>query len=217
MLHGQFARGHPGVKGGRVEHATAPFCRYCGECRAEIGGGFRRRKKCSAGNSAQTARSTLCSVGGTEVGACLLNVIVSRHCIQSRACGDKSALVTKLAMQSAGVSAWSAETKKPTVVRRPGMHKEMCSLLAGMKRSQRTTLSREIQSWLAMVAALGPEGGPRDVTREAQTWRTWALRCCTGPVYRRQRAGGCLRANRENAQTTGQKTSRVARKAEASR
>jgi hypothetical protein len=58
-------------------------------------------------------------------------------CIQSRARGDKSALVTKLAMQSAGVSAWSAETKRPTVVRRPGMHKEMCSLLAGMKRSQR--------------------------------------------------------------------------------
>jgi hypothetical protein len=52
---------------------------------------------------------------------------------------------------------------------------------------------------------------------ESQTWRTWALRGCTGPVYRRQRAGGCLRANRENAQTTGQKTSRVARKAEASR
>jgi hypothetical protein len=28
-------------------------------------------------------------------------------------------------------------------------------------------MSREIQSWLAMVAALGPEGGPRDVTRES--------------------------------------------------
>jgi hypothetical protein len=27
--------------------------------------------------------------------------------------------------------------EKPTVVRRPGMHKEMCNLLAGMKRSQR--------------------------------------------------------------------------------
>jgi hypothetical protein len=113
MLHGQFACGHPGVKGGRVEHATAPFCRCCGECRAEIGRGFRQRKKCIAGNSAQTARSTLCCVGGTEVGACLLNVIVSRHGIQSRACGDKSVLVTKLAMQIAWVSSWSAETKSP--------------------------------------------------------------------------------------------------------
>jgi hypothetical protein len=51
--------------------------------------------------------------GGTEVGTGLLNVIVSRQCIQSRACGDKSALVTKLAMQIAGVLAWSAETKSP--------------------------------------------------------------------------------------------------------
>ena len=47
------------------------------------------------------------------------------------------------------------------------MHKETCSLLAWMKRNQRNHAVPGNAELPAMVTALVPEGGPRDVTRES--------------------------------------------------
>jgi hypothetical protein len=108
----------------------------------------------------RSSKRALCGAGGTEVSAGLLNVIVSRHFIQSRACGDKSVVVTKLAMQNRRGFGVVCGDEKPTVVRRPGMHKETCSLLAWMKRSQRNHAVPGNAELAGHGRCSGPRGRP---------------------------------------------------------
>ena len=105
------------------------------------------------------------------------------------------------------------------VVGRSCMHKETCSLLAWMKRSQRNHAVPGDTKLAGHVSGSGSRGRParrhaRKLKRGGRGHCAAVLVHCTDASGQ---AGGCLRANRENAQTTGQKTSGVARKAEASR
>jgi hypothetical protein len=165
----------------------------------------------------RSSKRALCCVGGTEVGAGLLNVIVSRHGIQSRARGDKKRIGDETGDEKRRGFGVVCGDEKPTVVRRPGMHKEMCSLLAGMKRSQRNHAVPGNTELAGHGSCSGSRGRParrhaRKLKRGGRGHCTAVRVQCTDTIGQ---AG--VRANRENAQTTGQKTSRVARKAEASR
>ncbi len=100
------------------------------------------------------------------------------------------------------------------VVGRSCMHKETCSLLAWMKRSQRNHAVPGNTELAGHGSGSGSRGRParrhaRKLKRGGRGHCAAVLVHCTDASGQ---AGGCLRANRENAQTTGQKTSGVARR-----
>jgi hypothetical protein len=143
---------------------------------------------------------TACASNASSSTACQQDVAVGiglRHRVCARAGNDECLNTTLLlSMHGVGIAARSAENQVRSTVRRPGMHMEICRLVAWVESHVHggpgDDRRHHRQSRRAVIASLIPRAARPASCEESQTGGAWALRECTCPAYKLHRACGCI-------------------------